>query len=775
MPHPLATLKTVLVGKPKDTASLAHERLSKKVGLAVFASDNLSSSAYATEEMLTVLVVGGSAALLWSIPITLAITTVLALIALSYRETIHAYPSGGGAYIVAHENLGRYPGLVAASALLIDYVLTVSVSISAGVDAVVSGAPGLDGYRVPIAVATIGVMTTLNLRGVKESGRLFAVPTYAFVVLLGGMIVWGFVRYLALGYRVPPPVPHEAMEPLTLFLLMRAFSHGSAAVTGIEAISNGVPAFREPEARNAATTLAAMAAILASLFIGITVLARLFHIEGPTEEPRRTVVALIARTVFGGGPLFFAVLGATALILFLAANTSYADFPRLSAVLARDRFAPRQLMNRGDRLAFSNGILALGILASLLVVLYQAEVSRLINLYVVGVFTSLTLSQAGMVRHWQQRRAEEPRWRRHMLINAAGGTATTVVLVIVVLTKFLEGAWMVVVAASVLVVTLESINRHYVAVGDSLRDPSRGPRRAGQNHVVLLVGTPDDAERLAFLYAERVRTLELHSVHFSERGDPKGLEARWAREIGLLPTSPALEIVEARAGVRRELRRYIEQLRARDDPSDFVTVLVCERMGGGLLPWLGSRKALVIKTALLFTPGVVVTDVPFVPGAGRSALERQATPRHVVIVLVSALHNATLHALEYARTLSADELQAVHVALDPEMAQRHVRAWREHDPGVPLQILDSPYRELAGRVRSHVREITADGATIVTLVIPEFVVRKWWHNFLHNQNALDLKWTFLREPDVVVTSVPYHLTVEPRGTAPAHPGRPSSP
>lgn len=436
--------KALLVGRPKETARLEHERLTKKVGLAVFASDNLSSSAYATEEMLHVLIVGGSAALFYAIPITIAITLVLAIIAVSYRETIHAYPSGGGAYIVAHENLGRYPGLVAASALLIDYVLTVSVSISAGIAALTSAAPGLNPYRVHLSLTVIILITVLNLRGVRESGAIFALPTYAFIALLGGTVVWGLVRYLVFGYRVPAPPALPALQPVTIFLLMRAFSHGSTAVTGIEAISNGVQAFRKPEARNAAITLSIMAAILGFLFVGTTTLSFLFHIAGPSHDPERTVVALIALNVFGLGPLFYAVQAATALILFLAANTSYADFPRLSAALARDRFAPRQLMNRGDRLAFSNGIIGLAALASVLVVIYDADVSRLINLYVVGVFTSLTLSQTGMVRHWAERRDSEPRWRRQISVNAVGAVATFIVLGIVLATKFSDGAWMVV-------------------------------------------------------------------------------------------------------------------------------------------------------------------------------------------------------------------------------------------------------------------------------------------------------------------------------------------
>lgn len=755
MARPSEALKSLLVGRPKDTARLEHERLSKKVGLAVFASDALSSSAYATEEMLLVLIAAGTTALYASVPLSIGITVVLGIVIFSYRQTIYAYPNGASAYIVASANLGKYPGLVAASALLIDYVLTVAVSITAGVSAIVSLVPDLHRYRVLVAISVIFVITLLNLRGVRESGAIFAVPTYAYLVLIGSLVLVGLLRY-AQGLRIEPNDTTGAQGALTVFLLLRAYSHGSTALTGVEAVSDGVQAFRKPVARNAATTLVVMGVLLAFLFVGLTVLARLYNIEGPSEHPHRTVVALIALAVFGDGPLFFAIQIATFLILFLAANTSYSDFPRLANFLARDRFAPRQFMNRGDRLAFSNGIIALGALAAILVAVYQAELSRIINLYVVGVFTSFTLSQSGMVQHWRRRRTEERRWKRYAFINGLGAFTTFVVLCIVLGTKFTHGAYIVVAAVPVLVWTLNRINRHYAEVGRQLRLDERRPPSERSNHVILLVGGPSREEARAFWYADRIRTEDFHAVHFAERGDPKGLEAQWTRQIGLLATTPTLEIVPSSGMLGNSLRSYIERMRNRIPTTDFVTVIVSERVRQRALFTFGTRTGLLLKLSLLFTPDVVVTNVPFLENVAQTALESQ-TPRHVVIVLVPAAHNATLHALQYAKTLSADEIRAVHVVLDPEFSDKHRAEWDALDTGLPLELLESPYRRLGAPVLDYVRSITDDGNTIVTVILAEFVVSKWWQRLLHNQNAFELKWMFLPEPNVIVTSVPYHL------------------
>ncbi|MGH2759875.1 MAG: APC family permease [Actinomycetota bacterium] len=758
MARPTDVLKSFLVGRPKATEGLEHERLTKKVGLAVFASDALSSSAYATEEMLVVLITAGTTALAYSVPISLAITAVLGIVIFSYRQTIYAYPNGASAYIVASKNLGKYPGLVAASALLIDYVLTVAVSITAGTDAIVSLIPDLNRYRVLIAVGVIVVITLLNLRGVRESGAIFAVPTYAYIVLIGSLVVVGLLRYAG-GHRPEPTETSIVTQGgVTLFLLLRAYSHGSTALTGVEAVSDGVQAFRKPVARNAAITLVVMGVLLGFLFVGITVLARLYDVTGPSHEPRRTVVALIALAVFGeGSPLFFAIQLATFLILFLAANTSYSDFPRLANFLARDRYAPRQFMNRGDRLAFSNGIVALGALAALMVVIYQAELSRIINLYVVGVFTSFTLSQSGMVQHWRRRRTEEPRWRRYAFINGLGAFTTFLVLCIVLATKFTHGAYIVVAAIPVVVWTLNRVSSHYREVGRQLRLPERRPHEHGQNHVILLVGSPSIEEARAFWYAERIRTEDFHAVHFAERGDPKSLEAQWTRMIGLLATAPTLEIIPTSGLLTTSIRSYIERMRQRIPAPGFISVIVSERVRSGRLLNLGTRTGLLIKVALLFTPDVIVTNVAYLESEEQTPLDRGLPVRHVVVVLVPAAHNATLHAVAYAKTLSSDEVHAVHVALDPEESHRHLRDWGELNTGLPLELLDSPYRRLGEPVRDYVRAITDDGNTIVTLVLAEFVVKKWFLRALHNQNAFELKLLFLAEPDVIVTSVPYHL------------------
>ncbi len=755
MARPAEVVKSILIGRPKSTEQLEHERLSKTVALAVFASDNLSSAAYATEEMLDALIKGGLVAAAYSIHISIALVAVVAIIAFSYQGTIHAYPNGGGAYIVAHENLGKIPGLIAAASLLFDYILTVSVSVAAGVANIVSFAPGFDRYRVIFALAVIWFITMMNLRGIRESGAIFAVPTYAFVLLLGVTIVFGLVKFFFFHVHVPPMPPIKAVQSVGAVLLLNAFARGSAAVTGIEAISNGIPAFREPSSENASKTLIMMASLLAFLFMGITLLARFYHVAHATKT--ETVVSLVARRVWGTNPIFYGVLGATALILFLAANTSYADFPRLSAVLARDRFWPRQFMNRGDRLAFSNGILGLAVLASGLVVVFDADVTRLINLYVMGVFTALTLSQFGMVRHWRRERENEPRWKTYIVANAVGGVTTLLVLCIVLPTRFTKGGYIVVIAVPILVAFMNRIHRHYNEVGVQLRAPERRPSGSETNHVVLLVGTPSAEEERAFWYGERIKTDDFHMVHVAQPDDPKNLESIWARQIGLLPTTPSLEIKKDEGSLTGGVRSYIDRMRARLPEEDFITVIVAERVRQRGIFNFGTPTGLRLKIALLLTPGVVVTNVPFLGTGSQTALSAESSPRHVVCVLVPAAHNASLHAVEYAKTLAADEVHALHVALDPEKSEEHAVAWNELNTGVPLELLDSPHRRLAAPVRQYIRELRAERPTLVTVVIPEFVVSKWWQRFLHNQNAFDLKWSLIPEPDVVVTSVPYHL------------------
>src|SRR6266511_1782252 len=467
----IAEFKRLLVGNPIETAAQHEQRLSKRVALAVFSSDALSSVAYASEAILFVLVLAGVQALPLVIPISVGIVILLLIVGFSYRQTIHAYPNGGGAYIVAHENLGVLPGLVAAASLLIDYVLTVAVSVSAGVFAITSlastwGYAGLGDYRVEIALGCIALITIINLRGVKESGAIFSVPTYVFIVSIAAMIILGVLQKATSGWVADPPHLTGAVqpvEPLTLFLLLRAFAAGCTALTGVEAISNGVPAFQKPESHNAATTLLWMIGTLGFMFLGISILAY-YHGAVPREDV--SVVSQLATSIVGTGPAFFVIQVATALILVLAANTSYADFPRLSSLLSRDRFLPRQFASRGDRLVFSNGIVALGVFAALLVIAFNAREQAMLPLYAIGVFISFTLSQYGMVRHWL--RLRESGWRTSAIINAIGAVLTAIVFIVIIITRFSHGAWAVLVLIPILVLLFRSIQQHYVTVARQL-------------------------------------------------------------------------------------------------------------------------------------------------------------------------------------------------------------------------------------------------------------------------------------------------------------------
>ena len=468
----------VLIGKPLASSELSHERLTKVKALAIFSSDALSSAAYATEEILLILILAGTAAMTRSIPISLAIAALAIIVVISYRQTIRAYPNGGGAYIVASENLGEFPGLVAGSALVVDYIMTVAVSTAAGVAAVTSAAPALHSDKVPLALFFVLLITLGNLRGIRESGTIFAIPTYFFIFSFGGMIVLGLVRAFLLGHGLhagTPPNPVEAgTRDLTLFLFLRAFSSGAAALTGIEAVANGVPSFKAPEAKNAATTQTWMAIILCFFFVGTTVLA---HKIGVTPSETKTVVAQIAETVFGHNALFYILQVATALILVLAANTAFAGLPTLCSVMARDGVMPKQFLFRGDRLAFSTGIIVLGVSSSAILVIFHADTHRIIPLYAFGVFMAFTLSQMGMIVHW--RKTREPGWRIALTINAVGMVATGLVAIIVGATKFALGAWLSMAIMGGLIVVLWRIRVHYArGLDPARRRPQRRRRRA---------------------------------------------------------------------------------------------------------------------------------------------------------------------------------------------------------------------------------------------------------------------------------------------------------
>jgi amino acid transporter len=641
------TIKRFLVGRAKRTEQAIHERLTKKTGLAVFASDALSSTAYASEEIMLVLAVaavyGQAYAFTYVVPITLVIAIVLAIVATSYRQTIHAYPSGGGAYIVAKENLGTHAGLVAAAALLVDYVLTVSVSLAAGVAAITSAAQGtrfawLNNHRVFLCVMLIAFIALANLRGVRESGSLFAAPTYAFVVSFLFMIGYGIIHYFLYPDSVAPIAAENLklaegynLQPLTLFLLLGAFSNGCVALTGIEAISNGIPAFKQPETRNAATTLTWMAVLLTTMFIGTSVMAYFYHVHPHENE---TVISQFARIIFTGpmGWFYYVIQGTTALILILAANTSFADFPRLSSLLARDRFMPRQFATRGDKLVFSNGIIILAVFAAILVAVFSGDTSRLIPLYAVGVFLSFTLSQVGMVRHWlkagrartasdvepgREERKQAAHWKKSIVVNGLGAIATFIVLVVLVITKFIHGAWIVVVLIPLLVAMFRAIRRHYLDVANQL-------------------------------------------------------------------TSEGVE---------------------------------------GLRPI-----------------------------------------RHEVIVPISGIHRGVVKALEYAKSIAPEHVTALYINIDEEATQKLRERWDRLGGGVELVVLASPYRSLVGPLIRYVdRRMKAHQDQMVTIVLPEFIPARWWHHLLHNQSSLMLKGALLFKPDVIVTSVPYHLKSRNRG------------
>ena len=612
----LSQIKRLIVGAPIPSHLAHHERFSRVTGLAVLSSDPLSSVAYATEEILRVLTIGGVAALSLVTPIGAVIATMLAIVVFSYRQTIYAYPNGGGAYIVAKENLGRAPSLIAAAALLIDYVLTVSVSIAAGVAAITSALPALHINRVEMSLAFVVILMLGNLRGIRESGRLFAAPTYFFIVSILAMIAVGAWRYLT-GSLEPMEAAVQTLAPhgvsvLTTFTLLTAFSNGCTAMTGVEAVSNGVPAFRPPESRNASATLVAMAVMSIAMFAGITLLA---HAYGIMPSDTETVVSQIARGTFGGrSVLYYAVQAATMLILVLAANTAYADFPRLASIVARDGFLPRQFMNQGDRLAFSNGIVILSIVAGVLLIVFGGDTHALIPLYMIGVFVSFTLSQAGMVVHWRALRTAG--WRTSAGINGFGAVVTGVVLVIVAVTKAAEGAWIIILMIPALVFVFELTRRHYDHVASELTLDGWSPETVGGNVVLVPIGGIQRAVVKALRYARSLST-DVRAV-FVEI-DPVATErlrqqwTEWGNGVELVVLdSPYRSLMEP-------LLEYIEQTQ-QTDPTGYVTVILPEFVPHRV--WhhvLHNQHALLIKGALLFKPNVIVTSVPF--HLGRHALQ----------------------------------------------------------------------------------------------------------------------------------------------------------
>ncbi len=634
--NPTSLLKRLVLGRPFRSDRLQHTLLPKRIALPVFASDPLSSVAYAPGEILLTLSLAGAAAYAYSPWIALAVVVVLLTVVASYRQNVHAYPSGGGDYEVATTNLGRRPGLVVASALLVDYVLTVAVSVSAGVENLGAAIPFVSEHKLAFAAGTVVVLTAINLRGIRESGFAFAIPTYAFLIGIFALVGWGYVRIVLFGEELRAPSADLVVGGegtfvgfAFAFLLVRAFSSGSAALTGVEAIANGVPSFRHPKSRNAATSLLILGLISATLMLGIVGLSRLTglqYVESPAQQiegagpdyVQATVTAQLAETIFGSFQVgFYFVLVVTALILVLAANTAYNGFPVLGSILAQDRYLPRQLHTRGDRLAFSNGIVFLATFAIVLIVAFQAQTTRLIQLYIVGVFVSFTMSQIGMVRHWNRllRTQRDPATRRRMfrsrLVNGFGAVMTGFVLILVLATKFTHGAWISIAAMAVIYAVMVSIRRHYDRVSVEL--------------------------------------------------EPEG-------EDTVLPA------------------------------------------------------------------------------------------RNHAIVLVSKVHKPTLRAIAYAQATRPDSITGLTVNVDESDTRRIQAQWDRHDVGVPLTVIESPYREITRPIVDFVKSLRRNSPRdVVTVFIPEYVVGRWWEHLLHNQSALRIKGRLLFEPGVMVTSVPYQL------------------
>jgi amino acid transporter len=612
---PAGLLKRVLIGTPIATAEEHHQRLNKRVALPVFASDAISSTAYATDEILVVLLIqAGVGAAAWGrlVPIAIVVAVLLVIVVASYRQTIHAYPSGGGAYIVSRENLGETPSLVAGAALLTDYILTVAVSVAGGVLAIQSAFEFESRWRVPLCLVLIAVMTVANLRGVRESGALFAPPTYLYIVMLVLLISVGLYRIFIQDIG---PIPEsmlsgegrelaEGTSALTLLMLLRAFSSGAVALSGVEAVSNGVPAFRRPESRNAAMTITIMATILGTTFIGVSVLASHLHPYRGEDDP--TVIALMAEYLYDGkGVLFWVTQLATFAILILAANTAYADFPRLSSIIARDGYLPRQLQNRGDRLVFSNGIIFLALIAGVLIVIFNGNISSLIPLYAFGVFTGFTLSQAGMVVH--HFRLREPRWRISAVVNGIGCVATGIVAAVVVISKFTEGAWIPAVLIPVFVLSFRSIARHYRRVRSAVQvdEPFVSARKT--HLVVVLVGFVNRGVMEAIQYARSLAPERLIAVSVVSSGEEQqALNDSW--DAHQMPV-PLHTIASPYRELTRPVLEYLDELDA-ESPDDVITVVIPEFVTDWKQQWLHNQSALALKLRLLYRPNTVVTSVP---------------------------------------------------------------------------------------------------------------------------------------------------------------------
>jgi amino acid transporter len=747
----LGVLKRLVVGRPRATGEMHETLLSKTLALPIFASDPLSSVAYATEAALAVLIAASASSGHLVLPISIAIAAVLAIVVLSYTQTVQAYETSGGAYVVARDNLGTLPSLVAAGALLADYILTVAVSVTAGVFALSSAAPSLGGHKVALSLLFVVILTLVNLRGVRESGILFALPTYGFVLAMLVLIATG-VGKCAVGTctqaHVPDPLAAGA-GAVGVFVVLRAFASGAAALTGVEAISNGVSAFRPPPGKNAARTLLIMGAIAVTLFIGVSYLAVHMHARPSASV---SVLAEIARAVFPSSSwtsfMYYAVQGLTFAILVLAANTSYQGFPRLGAVLARDRFFPRQFINLGDRLVYSNGIIVLAAIASFLIWIFHADVLALIHLYVIGVFTAFTLSQAGMVRYWARRR--DPGWRKSATLNAVGGAATGLVAVLVIQAKFTSGAWAVIVAIPLMIVGFYAVNRHYRKVERRVRAGAAAVAAAppATNEVVLYVESADAALREALWYARQIAGDDFRAIHVRGSHTDSGIRPRFR---DLTDIRPDLQMLEPELGRVEAVIEYLWALPRGE--SNFVTVIIPELFDRpSLLSALSRRTEFSLKLRLLTEPGVVITDVPVLAQNG----ELSKPSRAVCRILVSGAHAASMRAVNYASTLGFPDTRALFFAFDHDEAERLRAEWSERGMRIPLEVEEAPFRDIGDPLLRNLRSITADPEAVAVVIMPELIF-SGPQRLLHNQRALYIKRLLLFEPRVILTSVPYRL------------------
>jgi amino acid transporter len=767
-------LKRTVLGRALPTANLAHERLGKVGALAIFSSDALSSVAYATEEMLKTLFLAGVGALAFSliVPLSGAIVAVLAILVFSYRQTIKAYPSAGGAYIVTKDNFGLIPAQVAGVALLTDYVLTVAVSVSAGVAAIIALAPATAPWRVEMAVTFVILIAYGNLRGVRESGRFFSVPTYVFIACILTMLVIGAIR-LATGSLEAAPAAASAgvgvggaglLAGVPLFIALHALATGSTAMTGVEAISNGVPAFRPVEWRNARQTLVVLGILLSTMFLGISSLAAKLHVA-PDFSGRSTVVADIGRAVFGSsglGHVGFVILQiSTTLILVLAANTAYADFPRLASFAAGDEFLPRQFTTRGHRLVFSNGILALSAAAIGLVIIFKADVGRLIPFYAIGVFTSFTLSQAGMAK--RHLRLRETGWRVGLLINGVGAVATAVVLAIIARTKFAEGAWVVIASMPILVLMLLRLHTQYERETFELeRDLATFEPPAGRTPIaILLVDDLDPKTVHALQYARTIRCDRVIAVHIEDSPErTRDLQRSW-QTAGLAEIP--LRVIRGSDDEAASLTGFLAAYQRED--RDVIVIVPVPHQRTAAERLTDRRAGARLDRALLPYPNVRVTLVRDHPDgvhplqrdeAGRPVVRLETRGLHNVVILVDKLDRATLEAIRYGMDLGATSMRAVHAAADPDRAARLVERWSELRAPVPLDVIECWDRDIPRALERYVVGMARE-TTEVTAVMPRRYYAKIRQRLLHDRTSRRIQRALGRYAHVDVADVPFYV------------------